>query len=156
MAEYNRTMYKRVKTALKSIMMEREKAKLDKITWRDVRRIRKKVEEDIESYHDRIVEEVLKLGDRASKTDVNNAARRILGLEPAAKKTAIKHAEARKTRNTETENVEKDKKKKENKQEVEDDGLVALLGDEEDITTLLEGGEEIEGIDEDLSKLLKG
>jgi len=153
---YSKTTYSRIKTALKNILIEREKAKLERVTWRDVRKIRKKVEDELEKYHQKIVEEALKLGDRASKTDIDRAARRILGIEQTGT-TAKKPAERRAKHKDKKERAEKEQEKKAG---AEDEGIISLLdegaesGGDDDILALL-GDEGEVGEDDDLSKLLK-
>ncbi len=160
---YSKTTYSRIESALKNLLFEQEKAKLDRVTWREVRELRKKVEEMVEGYHNRIAEEAAKLGDRPSKNDVENAARRILGLP--------EKQEEKKERGTPKERGhrrrEERKQEEERKENVEDDlfggegeDLAGLLGgesggDEGDLAGLLGGDEEEEGKD-DLEKLLGG
>lgn len=151
--KYNKTVYERIREELKKLLFERERAKLERVTWREVRELRARAEEEANKYSGAIAEEAAKLGDRPSKRDVENAARRILGLPEKEEKQRRPHRR---------EKVAEEKEKKETVEqeapitEGEED-LTALLGEEggeeEDLASLL-GGEEEGEEEEDLTKLL--
>ena len=151
--KYNKTTYERIKSALKDLIFREEKQKRGRVTWREVREIRKLAEEKTKGYHDRIVEEAIKLGDRPRKEDIEAAARRILGLSEGKRKESGAKSISKKEHGRH--HRQKDQEESEEPEEDMEDfasllGTGEETGDEEDDLGSLLGGE---GEDEDLGSL---
>ncbi len=152
-------LIQRIREEVKRILVEERKKQMEHITWRDVRRIRKEAEKEVQKLTPRITEVAASYGNpRATKEQIHQLALRVLEgakeEKPAEKRT--KQAVEETGSKAEQTPVVKEEKK------AEDEDLMSLLGGSEeedvgkddDIMSLLGGDEG--GQDEDLEDLLGG
>ncbi|GEM_PF-4683388 len=161
--EQLRPLITRIAEEVKRIIVEEKKKQLDRVTWREVRKIRKDADQEVQQLMPVISEVAAEFGDvRATKEQVRQLAQKV--LQRARPRKASGSAEKEEGKGTEGKEEEgKGAKVAKKRKKPEDDDLMSLLGgdegaedvgEDEDIMSLLGGDEG--GSDEDLEDLLGG